>query len=53
MWERGLVVYRPLAQDGDAYEEPHGMCVGYARSGESGDPREGLAAIFAFMRTLE
>lgn len=53
MWERGLVVYRPLAQDGDAFEEPHSMRIGYAYSDNPDNLRKGLAAIFAFMRTLE
>ena len=42
-----------LVTPGDAFEEPHSMRIGYAYSDNPDDLRQGLAAISAFMRTLE
>lgn len=42
-----------LVTPGDAFEEPHSMRIGYAYSDNPDDLRHGLAAISAFMRTLE
>jgi aspartate/methionine/tyrosine aminotransferase len=42
-----------LVTPGDAFEEPKSMRIGYAYSDNVDDLKEGLAAISAFLRTLE
>jgi aspartate/methionine/tyrosine aminotransferase len=42
-----------LVTPGDAFEEPKSMRIGYAYSNNVDDLKEGLAAISAFLRTLE